>query len=565
MLLRVLLDSPELRLRVLAGEDALDREITGIYTTDLLDPRRYLSGGELVLSGLMWRRAPEDSETFVRALADAGVAVLAAGDAVFGTVPQDVVDACRRHGMPLLGVPVDVSFAAVTERVLRSFLPNAGGAAPTARARLLAGGPGGAADAATPEAVGTLFETAQARYGLAGGIVSATGRAVAGLPLGGGERMLSGLAAGFLASAALPATTSVDGVTFSLLAIEARPVHRLAAWFLAFAGDHAGWAEERGKVASELAEIAAEFRAVHEDRKRAVRRSADELLRLTLAWQAGEAGSAPAEATGPGGRRAAAPAPRVRQIVAAMRRCAVDPRQDAAAVSAALPDGSDPGQAARALLEEMLPGAAVGICGTDVVAVAPATQAIPAAVAAAVGILAGVPGVDLALGVGGPVDGRDPPATDPPGQATAGQADEEAGLRAVGALSGAVAEACQARRLARLLGGGVRVVTGSQLGSHELLLAMVPEEARRVFCARLLGPLQAYDREHKTDLARTLRVFLDCSGSWTRAAQRMFVHVNSLRYRIRRIEELTGRDLSSLPDQADLLLALRMEAIGPED
>ena len=38
----------------------------------------------------------------------------------------------------------------------------------------------------------------------------------------------------------------------------------------------------------------------------------------------------------------------------------------------------------------------------------------------------------------------------------------------------------------------------------------------------------------------------------------MFVHVNSLRYRIRRVEELTGRDLGSLRDQAALLLALRL-------
>ena len=42
------------------------------------------------------------------------------------------------------------------------------------------------------------------------------------------------------------------------------------------------------------------------------------------------------------------------------------------------------------------------------------------------------------------------------------------------------------------------------------------------------------------------------------AAETMFVHVNSLRYRIRRIEELTGRDLGSLEDQAALLLALRL-------
>ena len=68
-----------------------------------------------------------------------------------------------------------------------------------------------------------------------------------------------------------------------------------------------------------------------------------------------------------------------------------------------------------------------------------------------------------------------------------------------------------------------------------------------------------YDRAHGTGLVRTLRVFLDCSGSWTKAADTMFVHVNSLRYRIRRVEELTGRDLSSLADQAALLIALRLD------
>ena len=49
-----------------------------------------------------------------------------------------------------------------------------------------------------------------------------------------------------------------------------------------------------------------------------------------------------------------------------------------------------------------------------------------------------------------------------------------------------------------------------------------------------------------------------CSGSWNAAAAKMYVHVNTVRYRIRRVEELTGRDLSSLTDQVDFLLALRI-------
>ena len=79
MLLRGLAEARDLRLRVLVGEDALDRPVDGVFTTDLLDPRRYLTGGEIVLTGLMWRRAPADSEVFVAAVAAAGAVALAAG------------------------------------------------------------------------------------------------------------------------------------------------------------------------------------------------------------------------------------------------------------------------------------------------------------------------------------------------------------------------------------------------------------------------------------------------------------------------------------------------------
>src|SRR5215472_12719364 len=140
MLLRSLAEATDLRLRVLVGEDALDRTIDGVYTTDLLDPRRYLTGGEIVLTGLMWRRAPADSEAFVATLTAAGAMALAAGDAALGSVPGDLVAACRRHGLPLLEVPVDVSFAAITERVLAARLHPGGPGTAVGRLRELAAG-----------------------------------------------------------------------------------------------------------------------------------------------------------------------------------------------------------------------------------------------------------------------------------------------------------------------------------------------------------------------------------------------------------------------------------------
>ena len=134
----------------------------------------------------------------------------------------------------------------------------------------------------------------------------------------------------------------------------------------------------------------------------------------------------------------------------------------------------------------------------------------------------------------------------------------------VTALPGALHEAGSARRLAalRLAGPGgtaaVSVVTSDEVASHELLLATVPASVLRSFRERLLGPLLAYDDQHRAELLPTLREFLACSGSWNACAAKMYVHVNTVRYRIRRIEELTGRNLSSLDDQVDFFLALRI-------
>ena len=89
-------------------------------------------------------------------------------------------------------------------------------------------------------------------------------------------------------------------------------------------------------------------------------------------------------------------------------------------------------------------------------------------------------------------------------------------------------------------------------------MASVPEEVQTSYRERLLGPLITYDRDHRSELVETLERFLDHSGSWQRCAAAMHVHVNTLRYRIGRVEELTGRDLSNLEHRVDLFLALKL-------
>jgi purine catabolism regulatory family protein/PucR-like helix-turn-helix protein len=656
MLLRALAESPELRLRVLAGQDALERPVGGVFTTDLLDPSRYLTGGEIVLTGLMWRRRPEDSRTFVTALAAAGVAALAAGDAVLGSVPPDLVAACREHGLPLLEVPVDVSFAAITELVMRSLLAQDQPVPAAARMRRLADV--ARVDGLPPvRALTTLFATAGAEHGLAGWVLSATGRLVTGTPPAPGTPARAELAAACLAEPELPSVVMAGGAPFSVFGAGARGSpqgHRLAGWHVAFAGDHTGWDRERRAVAAELGSLAAGFWAGDEDRRQPFRARADALLRLLLAggrsdaaWQswvdgaarecglragdrlvavavtagpprprAGEPGRDP-DGTRSGQAGIAAPAAVARRA-GTDTRASMDTRTGTGAGAGAGPEAEGLPQAARALLEEMLPGSAAGLCAGQAVTLAPGGEAA-ASVAATVAVLGRVAGLDLVFGVSEPVATAEPaggagghlpggagghlpggagghlpggagghppsgagghppsgagghppsgagghppsgagghPPSGTGGHPPSGADGHELGW--AGALRRAVIEARETARVAALAGPGVRAVHAAELGSCDLLLATVPEPMRRAFHDRLLGPLLAYDREHGTELVATLAAFLDCSGSWTVAAGRMYMHTNSLRYRIRRIEQLTGRSLRSLPDQAAFLLALRL-------
>ncbi|HWN32397.1 MAG TPA: helix-turn-helix domain-containing protein, partial [Pseudonocardia sp.] len=125
------------------------------------------------------------------------------------------------------------------------------------------------------------------------------------------------------------------------------------------------------------------------------------------------------------------------------------------------------------------------------------------------------------------------------------------------ALSGALREARHARELARLRSGILTVVADAEVTSHVALLAAVPDDVRHAFAARVLDPVLEYDTRNGAGLYETLETFLDCSGSWSKAAARLHLHINTVRYRIGRVQELTGRDLNRFEDRVDVFLALR--------
>ncbi len=105
--------------------------------------------------------------------------------------------------------------------------------------------------------------------------------------------------------------------------------------------------------------------------------------------------------------------------------------------------------------------------------------------------------------------------------------------------------------------GPAPLATFRDLGSFQLLLSLQDGEALRLFCDSILGPIESGDGHYGGELMRSLEAFIECNGQWERAARQLYCHRHTLRYRIRKVEELTGRDLSSARDRIEFWLALR--------
>lgn len=256
MRLRALLDTDALGLRLLGGEDELDRTVRGVMTTDLRDPSRYLSGGELVLTGLAWRRDPADSEPFVRLVAGAGVAALAAGEAELGAVPDDLITACARHRLPLFAVHESVAFASITEHVVRQVSGERAGdlaAVVDRHRRMMTSGPAGGGPDVVLDLLGSDLD-------LRAWVLSPAGRLIAGSKVSGpapAPDVCAALAAEHLTASRTgrrgPHRVAVGGTTYSLFPVRgngrtatqsgSRDVREtlLSDWLLAVEADAGDW------------------------------------------------------------------------------------------------------------------------------------------------------------------------------------------------------------------------------------------------------------------------------------------------------------------------------------
>ncbi|KQV94371.1 PucR family transcriptional regulator [Streptomyces sp. Root369] len=556
MRLRALLDTDALGLRLLGGEDELDRTVRGVMTTDLRDPSRYLSGGELVLTGLAWRRDAADSEPFVRLLVQAGVAGLAAGEAELGNVPEDLVVACVRHRLPLFAVHESVAFATITEHVVRQVSGERAGdlaAVVDRHRRMMTSGPAGGGPDVVLDLLGSDLD-------LRAWVLSPTGRLIAGPKVAGPglpADTCAKLAAEHLAAARTgrrgPHRVTLGSSTYSLFPVRSsgrspqasRDVREtvLSDWLLAVEADAGDWPEERLDLLRGVTQLIAVERDRRDAARTVRRRLAQEVLELV------QTGAAPAEIAAR--LRVAAPV--------LLPGLGAAPHWQVVVARVEWQDGDlEGGPVAQSLLEEILvdPSAtgpepsdriAVAHTGDEAIALVP----LPAVSTEHDGSEAGILADALLESV------RDPLAAglDEDGRVTLGVS---ASVHSAEGLRGALEEARHARRVAAARAGRVCAAGHQELASHVLLLPFVPDDVRRAFTARLLDPLRDYDRRHRAELIPTLEAFLDCDGSWTRCATRLHLHVNTLRYRVGRIEQLTSRDLSRLEDKLDFFLALRM-------
>lgn len=124
-------------------------------------------------------------------------------------------------------------------------------------------------------------------------------------------------------------------------------------------------------------------------------------------------------------------------------------------------------------------------------------------------------------------------------------------------LPSAFNEARTALSAARRL-GGQNVFLYEELGIVRLLLGSGNDPDLQTFIEEVTGPLIEYDRENAGSLVRTLRAFFDADCSQRVAAERLFIHHKTMRYRLERIRQLTGLDLSRHEDRMRADFALRL-------
>jgi purine catabolism regulator len=503
---RNIVSIPGVPLKFLAGEEASSRSVRWVHSSELEDPTAWLKGGELLLTtGMGIGETAAKQRAYVRRLVDAGVAGLGFGPG-FGhdKTPRALVAEAAKQGFPLFEVPYAVPFIAITEAVFT---------------RLAA------------EQYDTLQRAVDAEHVLTRAVLDGAGvegvaRSLADVVKGWALLLdLHGLALVATDPAAerrreriwdeVRSTRPEAAAAFSLTMLDeayhvwVQPVGaqgRVEA-FLAVGTPEQPTQLDRivaGHALSLFAIELAKSRAVADAERRLQGDFLDELVRGELA---------PTDAARGLVRFGFARNAQVVVVAIEPIDAEIDPTRLALAATdhrSRLEGGF--------LVSAHADGISLMLPASAELDLADLTKALGQRVDA-----------DLRAGAGGAVS--------------------------VGEVGRSLREARYALQVCRL--EGWHHAGFEQLGTYRLLLSMTEPDALRAFADSLLMPLDAYDTEHNGELLPSLQAFLQHNARWETAAAQLYVHRHTLRYRMRKVEELTGRDLTSSFDRMEFWLALR--------
>ncbi|WP_328878897.1 PucR family transcriptional regulator [Streptomyces sp. NBC_00299] len=547
-----LLHHSALKLTVRAGEDRLDVPVRWVHASELADPVPYMEGGELLLITALKLDAenPESMQRYVRRLVGAGVAGLGFAVGVnYEDIPEALVDAAAQEGMPLLEVPRRTPFLAISKAVSAAIAADqyravtAGFAAQRELTKqALTDGPEGLLAAlasqvdgwaALYDASGAVVATAPEWAGRRAARLTADverlrerpapASSVVGGPenedrvelhtLGTGRRPRAALAVGTAAAlgtaeryavhSAIALLTLTTERSRSLQAAEARVGAAVLRMLLAGEPDHAR------AVAGDLygGLLDAPFRViVAEAASVSAARVVDSGSRVALTKASAAVLVAASEASG--------------DPLGALTEIVESAAARAGEAVLVVPEGE--GDAARLVVLAADGGAAVGACADYAAALEAArTGAVPE---------------------------------------QSGGADEDELVVGLSAPAGPIAAAAaykqaeQALSVARRRG---RVCVEHEQMAAGSVLPLLADDAVKAFADGLLRALHEHDATGRGDLVASLRAWLSRHGQWDAAAADLGVHRHTLRYRMRRVEEILGRSLDDADVRMELWLALK--------
>ncbi len=524
----------DLDIRLVAGEAGLDRPVRWVHISELDDPTPWLSGGELLLTTGMNLADAATQRAYVERLAGHDLAGLGLGTGfAHADVPEPLREAATALGFPLFDIPYDVPFIAVTEkafshlvneqyavlrralsaheRLERIVLSEQGLEGVTAALASLIGG-----TAMVYDTRGDALARSDGADPLSPEVLDATAAELRERARAGGRRGYAPSGELHGRALALPVVRTPAGGNGDGPAPEA--------WLIAVK-DRGGLGEfDRLVLHQAVTVVALELlrRRVADDTER---RLAGDVLSAMVSGEL--AGTELARRLEPFGLRH-----RIGVLVL------TPPRSVKAVVEDSL----------SAALRDEVPGGLAAGTGKFSCALLPLQD--------------GETDEDL-FELAERVRARVARDADMELPAGAGRAVAPADLRRTFHEARCALEAQALSGEANGDGTPDLLATYRDLGSFQLLLSLQDDDALRLFCDSILAPIEDGEGAYGGELMRSLEAFIECNGQWERAARQLYCHRHTLRYRIRRVEELTGRSLDSARDRIDFWLALRGRELVP--